>query len=334
MDKKTFRALWVTETPEHTFTRTILERSLDELPQGEVLVKVLYSSLNYKDALSATGNKGVTRTYPHTPGIDAAGIVVESQHPDFQPGEEVIVTGYDLGMNTSGAWAERIRVPASWVVKCPASLSLKESMIYGTAGFTAAQAVLHLQHAGLTPQQGEVLVTGATGGVGSFGVAFLSQLGYHVVAATGKMQAAEFLHRLGAKEVVGREAVQDSSNRPLLKGRWAGVFDTVGGALLTTALKSTQYRGRVACCGLVASSDLPLTVFPFILRGVSLLGIDSAQCPMDIRLKVWDLLAHEWKVSNLSQIGIDCNLTELNKVYIDKILCGQIQGRVVVKITE
>lgn len=334
MDKKTFKALWVTEVPENTFKRAIIERSLDELPHGEVLIQVLYSSLNYKDALSATGNKGVTRKYPHTPGVDAAGIVVESQRSEFQPGDEVIVTGYDLGMNTSGAWAEYIRVPSTWIVKRPTSLSLKESMIYGTAGFTAAQAVLQLQHAGLTPQQGEVLVTGATGGVGSLGVALLSKLGYHVVAATGKVQSSEFLYRLGAKEILGREAVQDLTTRPLLKGRWAGVLDTVGGHILATALRSTQYRGRVACCGLVASPEISLTVFPFILRGACLLGIDSAQCPMEIRLRVWDLLAKEWKIAYLSEVVIDCNVVELNHIYIDKILQGQVQGRVVVDISQ
>jgi acrylyl-CoA reductase (NADPH) len=330
MTNTAFKALWVTETPLHTFERNLIDRHLQDLPNGEVLVKVSYSSLNYKDALSATGNKGVTKTYPHTPGIDAAGVVAESQQADFQEGEEVIVTGYDLGMNTDGAWAEYIRVPAAWVVKLPKNLTLKDSMIYGTAGFTAAQSVLQLQHAGLHPDQGEVLVTGATGGVGSIGVALLAKLGYQVVAATGKPPSKEFLQQLGAKEVIDRQVLQDDPKRPLLKSRWAGVLDTVGGEILTHAIKSTQYRGLVACCGLVASPNLSLTVFPFILRGVQLLGIDSAQCPGESRTQIWERLAGEWKLDNLSQLVIDTDLETLNAVYIDKILQGQVQGRVVV----
>jgi acrylyl-CoA reductase (NADPH) len=278
-----FQALVVRETADGEFTRQIEERALADLPDGEVLVCVHYSSLNYKDALSASGHKDVTRSYPHTPGIDAAGVVEESVAAEFRPGDPVIVTSYDLGMNTPGGWGQYIRVPAAWVVPLPQDLTLRESMIYGTAGFTAALSVHRLEAHGLAPDAGEVLVTGATGGVGSLAVAILARAGYQVVAASGKADAGPFLRDLGAAEVVDREAVRDDSGRPLLRGRWAGAVDTVGGEYLATALKSTQYGGAVACCGLVASADLPTTVYPFILRGVSLLGVDSQACPMDTR---------------------------------------------------
>lgn len=328
----TFKALQVTETAEGQFPRHIVQRRFDELPAGDVLIKVAYAALNYKDALSATGNKGITRKYPHTPGIDAAGTVAESQSEQFQVGESVIVTGYDLGMNTSGAFAEYIRVPAEWVVKLPSNLTLKESMIYGTAGFTAAWSIHQLQHSGLRPDQGEVLVTGATGGVGCLGVALLAKLGYRVVAGTGKPEAEAFLRKIGATDIIEREQLQDTSKRPLLKTRWAGVLDTVGGNILETAIRSCQYGGQVACCGLVASNELNLTVFPFILRGVNLLGIDSAARPMDMRLKLWDLMANAWKVDVLQDILIDTTLEELNDSYFDKVLQGKVRGHVVVTL--
>jgi putative YhdH/YhfP family quinone oxidoreductase len=332
MNTNTFKALWITETPPDTFNRSIIERTIDELPAGEILIKVAYSSLNYKDALSASGHKGVTRRYPHTPGIDAAGIVAQSNHSAFHEGDEVLVTGYDLGMNTPGAFAEYIRVPAAWVMNLPPNLTLLESMIYGTAGFTAALSIFKLQHTGLQPDQGEVLVTGATGGVGSVSVALLNKLGYHVVAVTGKNQAHDFLKLLGAKTIMSREAVQEDSQKPLLKGRWAGVLDTVGGNILATALKSTKYGGSVSCCGLVASPDFCTTVYPFILRGINLLGIDAAECPMALRQKLWNLIATDWKTDCLSHLKIESDLLTLKDVYFDKILQGQVQGRVVVKL--
>lgn len=328
----TFKALQVTETADGQFPRHIVQRRLDELPAGEVLIKVAYAALNYKDALSATGNKGISRTYPHTPGVDAAGTVADSQSDQFQVGESVIVTGYDLGMNTSGGFAEYIRVPAEWVVKLPSNLTLKESMIYGTAGFTAAWSIYRMQTSGLQPDQGEVLVTGATGGVGCLGVALLAKLGYSVIAGTGKPDAEAFLRKIGAKDIIGREQLQDTSKRALLKGRWAGVLDTVGGNILETAIRSCQYGGHVACCGLVAANELHLPIYPFILRGVSLLGVDSAARPMDMRLKLWDLMANAWKVDVLQDILIDTTLEELNEVYIDKILQGKVRGHVVVTL--
>lgn len=329
---QSFKAMVVTETAEKKFAREVTKKSLTDLPAGELLIEVKYSSLNYKDALSASGNKGVTRKYPHTPGIDAAGVVAESANAKFAPGDQVIVTGFDLGMNTAGGFGQYIRVPASWAVKLPENLSLKESMAYGTAGFTAALSVLRMQQHGLTKEQGEVLVTGASGGVGSFAVAILAKSGFHVVAATGKTGEKDFLTGLGAKEIISREDASDTSGRPLLKGRWAGVVDTVGGNILATAIKSTKYCGVVACCGNVASGDISLTVYPFILRGVSLLGIDSVECPMDARLLIWKKISQEWKLDLSRGLLSECPLEELDSK-IDLILAGKIRGRVVVTLS-
>jgi putative YhdH/YhfP family quinone oxidoreductase len=323
----------VEEKEDKRFSRSIITRSVDDLPAGDVLIRVHYSSLNYKDALSATGNKGVTRSYPHTPGIDAAGIVVESTAGRFKAGDEVIVTGFDLGMNTSGGFAEYIRVPKGWVVKRPEGLALRESMIYGTAGFTAALSVFRLIDNGVSPQQGEVLVTGATGGVGSLALAILARAGFRVAAVSGKPDQKQFLSDLGAVEVVSREEAADTSKRPLLKGRWAGVVDTVGGDILATALKSTCYGGTVTCCGLVASPALTTTVFPFILRGVSLLGIDSVECPMDLRLQIWQRIAGDWKLDVLDRLAREVTLEELDPL-IEAILKGEAKGRTVVKIAD
>jgi len=330
MNQTTFRAMVVEETADKKYVREIRERTLDDLPEGEVLIRVQYSSLNYKDALSATGNKGVTRSYPHTPGIDAAGEVAESTSPDFHPGDAILVTGYDLGMNTSGGFGQYIRVPADWIVKLPDGLSLKESMTYGTAGFTAALSVYRLQNHGVKPDQGSILVTGATGGVGSLAVAILSRAGYAVTAATGKQAEEPFLKALGAKEIVTREEVDDTSGKPLLKTRWPGVIDTVGGNILSTALRSTHYLGSVTCCGLVASPELQATVFPFILRGVSLLGIDSVHCPMPLRQEIWQRLAGDWK-PNLDELAVEISLQELD-ARIGDILQGKLKGRTVVDV--
>lgn len=333
MNQSTFRAMIVEETADKNFLRSIGTKTIDDLPEGEVLIRVHYSSLNYKDALSATGNKGVTRQYPHTPGIDAAGIVEECRGGEFQPGDAVLVTGYDLGMNTSGGFADYIRVPAQWVVPLPDNLSLQESMIYGTAGFTAALSVYKLIASGVAPEQGEILVSGASGGVGSIAVGLLAGAGYRVVAVSGKADAAPFLKELGAREIIGREEASDDSGRPLLKGRWAGVVDTVGGDILATALKATAYGGSVTCCGLVASPKLSTTVFPFILRGVDLLGIDSVECPMNLRLQIWDKLAGAWKIDDLQRLANEIPLEQLD-AKIDEILQGKAKGRYVVKVID
>lgn len=322
-----FDALWVEEQPDGAFRRSIVRRSVDDLPTGELLIEVHYSSLNYKDALSAAGNRGVTRSYPHTPGIDAAGVVLESAVEAFQPGDEVIVIGYDLGMNTPGGFGGCIRVPAAWAVKRPAGLTLHESMALGTAGFTAAQCVDALLSHGV--HSGEVLVTGATGGVGSIAVALASKLGLTVIAATGKMDEADYLRALGAVSVIDRSEVVDASGKPLLRERWTGVIDTVGGAILAMAIKATRYGGAVAACGMVASPALELTVFPFILRGVKLLGIDSVNPPIAERRRIWTLLADEWRLDALDRIARNVTLAELSGE-IDAILHGQQRGRVVV----
>ena len=333
VNKRIYKAMVVEEIEGGTFIRRIVERPIEALPEGEVLIKVSYSSLNYKDALSATGNKGITRKYPHTPGIDAAGIVEESVSDAFLPGDEVIVTGYDLGMNTSGGFGEYIRVPADWVVKRPDGLSLKECMIYGTAGFTAGQSVYRLQGCGITPDRGEVLVTGATGGVGSLSCAILAKAGYDVVAATGKIEKKQFLLDLGVKKIVHRDEVTDLAGRALLSERWAGAIDTVGGEMLATAIKSVKYRGAVTCCGLVASTELHTTIYPFILRGVTLMGIDSAKCPMEMRLKIWEKLGDDWKVDCLDTIKHECSLDELD-YEIELILDGKQRGRAVVDLSK
>lgn len=331
MNINEFKSLLVKED-NGFFTKSIVKRNISDLPKGDVLINVKYSSLNYKDALSATGNKGVTRNFPHTPGIDAAGVVVKSNNPEFKVGDNVIVTGYDLGMNTSGGYSEYIQVPSTWVVALPSNLTLKESMIYGTAGFTAALSVYKLVHSGIKPEDGDILVTGATGGVGSVAVKTLSKLGYSVIAATGKIQEKELLIKMGAKDIIDRNEIDDKSGRPLVKGRWAGVIDTVGGNILTTAIKSTKYSGSVTCCGNVASNEFMTSVFPFILRGVTLYGIDSVQCPMDLRLKVWDKISNEWKIENLNENIDEVSLEDLN-TKIDMILKGQIKGRTIVNLS-
>jgi putative YhdH/YhfP family quinone oxidoreductase len=331
MDEKTFQALVVRVTADNTFTRAIETRNISELPPGDVLIRVHYSSLNYKDGLSASGNRGVTRNYPHTPGVDAAGVVAASDSAVFAVGDEVIVIGYDLGMNTAGGFGEYIRVPVEWVVKRPSHLTLRESMILGTAGFTAAMCVERLVEHGLTPDKGEILVTGATGGVGSVAVALLAKLGYSVVAVTGKADKHDFLRELGASEVVGREVVQDDGKRPLLRIRWAGVVDSVGGDILANTLKTTQHGGAVACCGLVASPDLTTTVFPFILRGITLYGIDSVQADISIRPPLWAKLANEWHLDNLETLANERTLDQLD-TEIDRILQGKQIGRILVNV--
>ncbi|WP_028579921.1 YhdH/YhfP family quinone oxidoreductase [Desulfogranum japonicum] len=327
-----FKAMLVTEEADKTFTRTITQRDIDELPAGDVLIKVSYSSLNYKDALSATGNKGVTRQYPHTPGIDAAGVVEQSETDAFAPGDAVLVTGYDLGMNTSGGFAEYIRVPSHWVVKLPEKLSLRESMIYGTAGFTAALSCYKLIQNGVQPENGPVLVTGATGGVGSVAVGILARAGYQVTAATTKPDEAQYLKQLGATDIIPVSEVDDTSGRPMLKPRWAGVIDTVSGNVLTTAIKATKYGGTVTCCGNIISGEFSSSIYPFILNGISLIGVDSVNCPSEERLLVWQKLATSWKLDTLEAMTTELpNLESLDE-RINMILKGKNKGRVIVKI--
>ena len=328
-----FTAFQVQQPEKKVFTRSIVSRSTDDLPEGELLVRVHYSSLNFKDALSATGNPGVTRNFPHTPGIDAAGEVVNCSDGSFAPGDQVIVTSYDLGMGTAGGFGQMIRVPSKWALKLPCELSLRESMILGTAGLTAALSIQALVDSNLKPEDGPVLVTGATGGVGSLAVAMLAKAGYAVTAVTGKLDEAPYLEKLGAKEVISRDAVLAGNERPMLKETWAGVVDCVGGDMLVAAIKATKYDGVVTCCGLVASPDLNMNVFPFILRGVRLIGIDSAECAMDRRLKVWNAMATAWKLPQIEEMVEEVTLDDLEEK-IQGILKGGLKRRVLVNLLD
>ena len=326
-----FRCYLVDRKPDDRIVGQIAERRLDELPAGEVLFRVAYSSLNYKDALGATGNLGVNRTFPNIPGVDAAGIVAQSGVYESVSGDPVVVTGFDMGTNRWGGWAEYVRVPQEWIVPLPNGLSLRESMILGSAGFTAGLCVDALEKHDVMPADGEVVVTGASGGVGSIAVALLAKLGYRVTAVTGKPGAHSLLRGLGAQEILPREAVDDRSGKALLSGRWAGAIDTVGGNTLATILRATRHGGCVAAVGLAGGNDLPITVYPFILRAVVLVGIDAAWCPLALRHRTWARLAGPWKLDCLSQIAQFIHLDAL-PARIDEILAGRITGRVVVEI--
>lgn len=326
-----FQALVISEQADGSFTSQISTRDIADLPAGEVLVRVQYSSLNYKDALSASGNRGVTQHYPHTPGIDAAGIVEQSSVGEFAAGDEVIVTGYDLGMNTSGGFAQYIRVPAAWLLKRPQGLSLREAMLLGTAGLTAALCVDKLEQAGLTVDAGPVLVTGATGGVGSIAVALLASLGYQVVAASGKPEQSEFLLALGATQVVSRSSLEAGTAKPMLKPQWSAAVDTVGGDILFNVVKSLQYGGSVACCGLTAGVGFNANVLPFILRGVNLLGVDSVELPLVVKASMWDKLSLQWKLNNLDAVAHEVSLAELPAA-IEQMLAAKATGRVLVNL--
>lgn len=329
MSTKTFKAFYVEETEEGSFNSEVQQVPFSFLPKNEVLIRVRYSSLNYKDALSASGNKGVTRTYPHIPGIDASGIVQEDRSGTFSEGDEVIVTGRDLGSNTSGGFGEYISVPADWVVKLPEGLTLETAMFFGTAGFTAMYGVKRLQREQIDPEGGRVLVTGATGGVGSLAVFFLAELGYDVVAATGKMNEESFLKLLGAKEVINREQVTNVGNSLMLSRKWNGAIEAVGGEMLDAVIRQTNHDGAVACCGNILGHELNTNIYPFILRGVSLLGIDSAICKMPMRLKIWDSIS-KIDVSKLPNRFITTVHLEGLKDEVERILKGGQVGRVVV----
>lgn len=330
-----FRCYWVTKDADGNVRAEIAQRALSELPPGDVLIRVAYSSLNYKDALAATGHPGVNKQFPHIPGVDAAGRVATPDaagvSSDLAGDAPVLVTGFDMGANRWGGWADYVRVPSEWVVPLPGGLTLRESMILGTAGFTAGLCVDALQRHGVAPDSGEVVVTGASGGVGTFAVALLAKLGYHVAAVTGKATSHEYLRKLGAAEILGREQVDDRSGKPLLSGRWAGAVDTVGSHILSTILRTTRHSGCVAACGLAAGSDLPITVFPFILRGVALAGIDAAWGSIPLRHEIWRRLAGPWKLDCLDEIARFATLDDL-PAQIAEILGGRITGRVVVTV--
>ena len=321
---------FVTEETEKGFTSSIKERSLNDLPAGDVLIKVLFSSLNYKDALSASGNKGVSRNYPHSPGIDAAGIVEESNSDDFSNGDEVIVTGYDLGMNTSGGFSQYIRVPKEWIIKKPDNFNLEESMAFGTAGLTAGLCVRKILLNGIKPEDGDIFVTGATGGVGTVAVMLLSKLGFNVIAITGKENQTDLLLSLGAKEVVNRSEFEGEMKSPLSKPRWAGGVDAVGSDILSNLITATHQRAAIACCGMVGGINLNTSIFPFILRGLSLLGVDSAETLIEVKKEIWHNFATDWKLEKINDQIKDIGLDELD-LEIKKILKGEQVGRIRIK---
>lgn len=312
--------------------RRVTSQPASALGDGDVLIQVAYSSLNFKDSLAAAGHAGVARRFPHVPGIDAAGTVVESRSPQFQEGDSVLVTSFELGAGHWGGWSTHIRVPATWVLPLPAGLTLREAMILGTAGLTAGMSVTAIQHTGIVPGAGEVLVTGATGGVGCLAVMLLAKLGYSVVAATGKPETHERLRTWGATRVVSRDEVSQPLTKPLLTARWSAAVDTVGGTTLATIIRELQERGCVAACGLVAGTDLPLTVYPFLLRGVSLIGIDSAHLPLAPRLRIWQHLATDWKPDQLDAIAQEVDLADGLEQAIERISRGAVIGRIVVRV--
>lgn len=326
----TFKALRV-EEDNNSYNTFIKEMPFETLGKGEVLIKVKYSSLNFKDALSTIGNKGVTRKYPHTPGIDAAGVVEQSTSNLFKAGDLVIVTSYELGMNHPGGFAEYIKVPESWVVPMPKNMDARKAMIYGTAGFTAALSIYRSINNGQKPEMGPIVVSGALGGVGNIASQILNKLGFDVIAANYSMVAEEELKKIGANSQIDRSITDDQSGRPMLKTQWAGAIDVIGGNTLTTLLKGCKPLGNVTTCGNIGSGDLAMTVYPFILRGVSLLGIDSQNCPMEIRQKIWDLLANEWALDFDADLIKEASLESLQK-HIDLMLEKKSKGRVIVKI--
>jgi acrylyl-CoA reductase (NADPH) len=332
MNETKFSCFLVEKDTAGNIRRGLAERSIDDLPPGEVLVRVVWSSLNYKDALACQAHPGVVRKLPHVPGIDAAGTVVDSSDPRFQPGESVVITGHELGAGQWGGWGEFVRVPAGWVVRLPEGLSLKETMILGTAGFTAAQCVQAIVLNGVEPHQGEIVVTGATGGVGCLAVKLLAKLGYSVVAVTGKSQLAPRLKEWGAARVIERADVVNTSDKPLFSTRWAGAVDTIGGETLATIIRETKPYGVVAACGLVGGIDLKLTVHPFILRGVILAGIGSAMLPYDRRAEIWRKLRHEWRLDNLEELATTIRLVDVEQ-YVQRILRGEIVGRTVISVS-
>lgn len=321
-----FKRLLITENLDETFTNQIVESTAEDLPTNDLLIKVHYSSLNFKDALSATGNKGVTRTYPHTPGIDAAGEIISSNSSDFKSGDKVIVTGHDLGMNTSGGFSEYISVPAHWAILLPDGLSLYESMIIGTAGLTAAMCIDKLQSIGV--KSGKVIVSGATGGVGSMALLLLNHLGYEPVAFSRKESSIAWLKGIGASEVIHSMAVNE---KVLLKPLFKGAIDTVGGNVLSNIIKQILPNGGVASCGMALSPNFEITVFPFILRGISLLGVDSAEASDSWKAHLWAKLANEWKPEKLHEITKTVSLEGLWPE-IEKIKAGKQLGRIVVKL--
>lgn len=327
-----FKALVIREEANGLFSKNIELKTLEQLPEGDLVLRVHFAALNYKDSLSASGHRGITKNYPHTPGIDAVGTVVSSQNPDFKTDDWVIVTSYDLGMNTSGAFQQYIRVPSQWAVPLPQGMSPVEAMTHGSAGYTAALALHKMEACGQTPAMGRILVTGASGGVGSLALAILAKAGYNTLATTRKKDAEPYLKALGATEVADSSIANNTSDKPIMKPLWAGAIDTVGDTTLTTCLRACGRNGSVACTGLVQSPNFAMTVYPFILNGVNLLGIDSAETPMPLRRQLWQKLATDWRITPL--IDTITQVIELEDLpaQIDAIGQGLVKGRIVVRL--
>jgi acrylyl-CoA reductase (NADPH) len=322
------KAYVVNKLENKKFESGVQDIDIPTIEENEVLIKVSYSSINYKDALSSTGNPGVTRVFPHVTGIDVAGKIEESNSDEFKVGDFVLVTGYDLGMNTNGGHAEFVKVPASWVIKTPAGISDKEIMIYGTAGLTAALSINELLNNGIV--SGEVLVTGATGGVGSIAVSILNKLGFNVTAISGKAEKISFLKTIGANNVILRDEFNQQSTKPMMSEIYDGIVDTVGGNVLANALKYVKYDGVATCCGLTSSHELNTNVFPFILRGVRLIGIDSVECTRQKKIDAWEKIANDFKIDTLDTLTTEISLEEIKEVY-SKLLKGNAVGRYLVK---
>jgi acrylyl-CoA reductase (NADPH) len=327
------KAFLVEKTGDKEFVAEVKEIAIPKCGENEIVIKVTYSSLNYKDALSSVGNPGVTRNFPHVTGIDVAGTVYESTSSIFKVGERVLVTGYDMGMNTNGGHAEFVKIPADWVARIPDAITDKEIMTFGTAGLTAALSVNELMDNGVRPESGSILVTGATGGVGSIAVSILSKIGFNVVAISGKEEKIDYLKRIGASEVILRDTFNEEAKKPMMAEKYAGVVDTVGGEVLANALKYIKYDGVATCCGLTSSHELSTNVFPFILRGVRLIGIDSVECKLEKKQAAWEKIASKWKIDTLSNITNEITLNEVKDAY-SLLLAGKAVGRYVVRIKD
>ena len=328
-----FNALVLEQSDDGAIDASVQALERERLPEGEVLVSVAYSSLNYKDGLAVTGQGKIIRgDYPFVPGVDLVGTVSASTAPDYQPGDEVLVTGWGIGEHTWGGLAQEARVKAAWLVPLPEDLSMLDAMTIGTAGYTAMLSVMALEEHDVTPNKGEVVVTGASGGAGSFAVALLGSRGYDVVASTGSEDAHDYLKDLGAGRIISRDALSGGPERPMESSRWAGAIDAVGGATLAALLAQTERHGSIAAYGLAGGHELHTTVFPFILRGVNLLGVDSNTCPFERRKRAWDRLAKEAAPDNLQRIRAGVVSLEEVPARSEQLLGGDVQGRLVVDV--
>ncbi len=327
----TFQAYKISREDD-TINAEIEELTTEDLPESDVLIRVRYSSVNFKDGMVSQPNNSLVKEYPIVPGIDLAGEVVESRDSRFQSGDQVIATSYEIGVNHFGGYSEYANIPADWIVPLPENLTLEESMLYGTAGFTAALSIHRLELNGLSPEKGPVLVTGATGGVGSMAAAMLTKRGYQVEASTGSKEQSDYLEGIGADRILSREDVYNGTIKPLASSRWAAAIDPVGGEPLASILSQLKYNGAAAVSGLTAGTKVPTQVYPFILRGISLIGIDSVNCPMEIRKAIWERLANDLKPEHaLNQMKSVISLKDLPHT-LQKILKGNTKGRIIVKL--